>query len=252
MFEVGDFNESSLTFSRGGFQGARGPGASGGEFYIENVFEEWDAPNEWFFDAATQQLFYFANSTSAPAEAAFDAAVRSDLLRIEGNMTHPAAGITVQGVGFRDTAATFLSPHEMPSGGDWALQRSGAVFLEGTVGTVIDACTFSRLDSNAIMVSGYNRHVTVSRNEIAWTGDNAIAVWGKTSIPAGVCPECAARAPGFGYDGTKGEQPRFTRVVDNLVHELGIWEKQSSLYFQAKSCSNEVSGNIFYNGPLNT
>ena len=50
------------------------------------------------------------------------------------------------------------------------LQRSGAFFMEGTVGTLIDACTFPRLDSNAITVPGYNRNVTISRNEIAWTG----------------------------------------------------------------------------------
>lgn len=118
-----------------------------------------------------------------------------------------------------------------------------------SIGTTIDACTFSRLDSNAVTVSGFNRNVTISRNEIAWTGDNAIAVWGKTTIPPSDCAECAARAPGFGYDGTNGEQPRFTKVVGNFVHELGIYEKQSSLYFQAKSCQNTISGNIFFNGP---
>lgn len=52
MFEVGEFSSSSLTFAKGGFQGARGPGAKGGEFYIENVLEELDAPNEWYFDKA--------------------------------------------------------------------------------------------------------------------------------------------------------------------------------------------------------
>ena len=119
------------------------------------------------------------------------------------------------------------------------------ILQEGTVGTLVDACIFSRLDGNAITVSGFNRNVTISRNEIAWNGDNAIAVWGKTSIPKSDCPECAKRAPGFGYDGTAGTQPRFTRVVDNFVREIGIFEKQSSLYFQAKSCQNTVTRNIF-------
>jgi hypothetical protein len=43
------------------------------------------------------------------------------------------------------------------------------------------------------MISGYNRNTTISRNEIAWTGDNAIAAWGKTTIPAADCPECATK-----------------------------------------------------------
>ncbi len=30
----------------------------------------------------------------------------------------------------------------------------------------------------------------------------------------------------------------------NFVHELGIWEKQSAFYFQAKSCQNLIMGNV--------
>jgi hypothetical protein len=36
-----------------------------------------------------------------------------------------------------------------------------------------------------------------------------------------------------GPDGRAGEQPRFTNVSANLVHELGIYQKQSSFWFQA-------------------
>jgi hypothetical protein len=36
-------------FSRGGFQEARGSD-SGGPFYVSNIFEELDSPNEWFVD----------------------------------------------------------------------------------------------------------------------------------------------------------------------------------------------------------
>jgi hypothetical protein len=34
----------------------------------------------------------------------------------------------------------------------------------------------------------------------------------------------------------------------NFVHELGIWEKQSSFYFQAKSCQNLLMGNVWVSG----
>ena len=62
-----------------------------------------------------------------------------------------------------------------------SLQRSGAFFMEGTEHTLVDSCIFSRLDSNAVTISGYNRHAVVQRNEIRWTGDNAIAVWVRLS-----------------------------------------------------------------------
>jgi len=69
----------------------------------------------------------------------------------------------------------------MPSGGDWALQRMGALFFEGTENTLVDSCIFERLDGNGIMISGYNRNVTIQKNEFAWIGDTAIASWGYTS-----------------------------------------------------------------------
>ena len=47
-----------------------------------------------------------------------------------------------------------MKPHGVPSAGDWALDRWGAIFLQGTEGAKIDGCTFTRLDGNGIMVSG--------------------------------------------------------------------------------------------------
>jgi hypothetical protein len=41
----------------------------------------------------------------------------------------------------------------------------------------------------------------------------------------------------------------FNLVADNLCHELGIWEKQSSCYTQFKSAFNTIKNNIMYNGP---
>ena len=64
-FEVGkyDADSGSFTFSRGGYQGAHGNNR-GDEFYIENVMEEFDSPNEWFFDSNTQMLYFWYNASA--------------------------------------------------------------------------------------------------------------------------------------------------------------------------------------------
>lgn len=49
-----------------------------------------------------------------------------------------------------------------------------------------------------------------------WLGESAIASWGKTD----------------GVDATAGSQPFGTRVLRNLCHEIGLYEKQTSCYFQ--------------------
>jgi hypothetical protein len=36
----------------------------------------------------------------------------------------------------------------------------------------------------------------------------------------------------MGWDARAGNQPRGTVVQHNLVHEVGIWTKQNSFYFQ--------------------
>jgi len=37
--------------------------------------------------------------------------------------------------------------------------------------------------------------------------------------------------------------------VGNIVREVGIWQKQSSAWFQAVTAQSVVRGNVFYNGP---
>lgn len=244
MFEVGDYDASSGTFkfSKGGFQGARG-NDNGDEFFVENVMEELDAPGEWYYDTTTKMLYLFYNATSKtppPAGTSFVVPVLKTLVSVKATQKTPAKGITIRGVQFRDTAYTYMDPHGMPSGGDWGLQRSGALFFEGTMNTLIQECLFERLDGNAVMLSGYNRNATLLRNEFVWIGDTAIASWGYTT---------GSSVEGMGWDGTDGNQPRFNQIHHNFVHELGIFEKQSSFYFQAKSCQNNITGNIFFNGP---
>jgi hypothetical protein len=60
------------------------------------------------------------------------------------------------------------------------------------------------------------------------------------------------RTPG-GYtneeDGMDGLQPRYTAIERNYVREIGIIEKQSSMWFQAKACLTTLDSNIAFNQP---
>jgi hypothetical protein len=136
-----------------------------------------------------------------------------------------------------------MMPHGVPSAGDWALDRYAAVFLEGTEGAVVDGCTFDRLDGNAVMVSGYNRNATIQHSDFSYIGGNAIAAWGYTNETSG------DNHPQAGVDGTDGNHPRYTTVIGNTAREVGLYEKQSSFYIQAKTAQSIIKGNVFFNGP---
>ena len=161
------------------------------------------------------------------------------LFNATGSQKSPVQNVSFSGIGFRDSAYTYLDPHGVPSGGDWGLERMGALFFEGTEQLMVANCTFERLDGNGIMLSGYNRNATIADNEFAWTGSSAMAAWGRTDelSDGGI----------HGLDGTTGDYPRYTLVTRNLVRETGIYEKQSSAWFQAKSAQTTLSHNVIFN-----
>ena len=235
MFEVNDYDSESKTmkWEKGGFQGARGA-STGAEWWIDNVFEELDFPEEFFYDRTSKKLYFFHNGTGAPpTDMKFVATHFQTLIDVQGSMSSPVRNITLQGIKFTGAAYTYMEPHGVPSGGDWALQRMGAIFLEGTEHVTVQGCLFERLDGNAVFLSGYTRDVLIQDNEFVWIGDSAMAAWGYTDM----------------IDGTGGQQPRGTTVKNNFIHELGHYEKQSSCWFQARAALTTLEGNICFNGP---
>lgn len=115
-----------------------------------------DAASEWFFDEATSTLTLFWNATAgtpppsdagalsvpqvSPSERLLSAEgdrPRSpplpqlrELFNITGSQAAPVVGVSFRGLGFRDAAISYLQPHGLPSSGDWALARTGALFFE--------------------------------------------------------------------------------------------------------------------------
>jgi hypothetical protein len=197
---------------------------------IENVLAALDEPGEYFFDPATRLLYVYPNRTRTDPSGVQDLrlALLETILSIKD-----AANITVRDIGFRDTAATYMSDWGVPSGGDWALHRGGAVLVEHVTNLLIENCTFRRLDGNAIFLSRRTRNVTIRRNRFEWLGENAIASWGQTSA----------------FDAMEGDYPLHTLVEGNVMRELGIYQKQSSAYAHSKAALSVVRYNIMFNMP---
>jgi hypothetical protein len=208
---------STALFTKGtGNQGGEGTD-HGQEWYIENVLEELDSEREWYYDHRAG-LLYFAFNGTAPTTEEWIATRTKVLFNVSGTAAAPAKGITINGVQIRDTALTWLDPHGLPSGGDWALQRSGAITLEGTEDFTVSNSLFEKIDGNGVMLNGYNRNATVVGNEFAWVGATCVASWGYSSTCFN--GNCSYKLPWReGPDARGGEQPRGTRVLNNLFRE---------------------------------
>ena len=237
MFGVGAQEGSQLVFNRGGHQGGEGCDDAA-EYWVQGVLEELDAVNEYFYDPAAGKLYFMPNVTDqnadgSPRVALAEVPALANFFSLFGSEEAPVRNVSFSGITFTGGRPTMFDPHGQPSGGDWALERMGAVLLEGTEDVAVADCLFERIDSNAVFLSGYNRRAQVVRSEFALLGNNAVASWGRS----------------VDYDGTGGQQPRHTLVMGNIVHDIGLEQKQSSFYFQAQSCENTLAANIVYNIP---
>ena len=227
MFEVATYNSSTgnFTFGKGGNQGARGEN-HGGDFFIENVFEELDYPGEFYFDKRASKLYLNYNGTGAPpANITVVAPQLRTLVNLSGTQWAPVVNVSHAGIKYTASRYTYMDPHGVPSAGDWALDRVGAIFLQGTVGATFDGCTFERLDGNGVMVSGFNRNATISHSDFAFLGGNAIAAWGytnETKTDPGRPGIVLQNFPAAGVDGTDGEHPRHTLVTGCSAREVGL------------------------------
>jgi hypothetical protein len=97
------------------------------------------------------------------------------------------------------------------SGGDWSINRNASIVIEGAQGVNITDCTFWRLDNGGIFVGGFARGVIIADNEFAWLGESGVVSLGDTE---------GGPVPGWGVDGTAGNQPRGMKIWRNYGHEL--------------------------------
>ena len=67
------------------------------------------------------------------------------------------------------------------------------------------------------------------------SGDSAVVAYGEIDAETG--------------DGVAGEYPSGLKVVGNHMHEIGVWGKQTSCFFQGISGNNVFENNVCYNGP---
>ena len=241
-FAIESFEAASQTvaFGEGGFQGARG--GPGSDYFVENALPFLDAPGEWYLDVSASTLYFYHNAsvgTPPPATLLFEAPVLETLVRINASQAAPAAGITLSGLGFRDTAPTFMALHSVPSGGDWALERIASVFAEGTTSFTVQGCNFTRIGGNALMLSGFARDALFADNSFRWTGGSAMIAWGRTDE--------VSDAGTHGWDATSGEFPMRTVVRGNLASEIGVWMKQNSCFAQFKTALTTLTGNLCMN-----
>lgn len=237
----------------GGWQNNRQSGLHPENRMVENIFEELDAPGEWYYDASEHTLYYYLTEGEKISEVLFESPQLKHLIEFRGTETNPVKNITLEGLELTQTLRTFMEPYEQLLRSDWTVYRGAAVFFEGTEHCALRSSYLHNLGGNAIFFSKYNRHSEISGSHLTQIGASAICFVGDPS---------AVRSPSFEYgefvpyeqlDHAKGPKnnnyPAQCLVYDNLIHSIGLFEKQVTGVELSMSQAITVSHNSIYDTP---
>ncbi len=198
---------------------------------VENLFEELDAAGEWFYRKSTGQLYFYPPDGTNLSTATIELASKDELIRIIGTATNRVQYIQFKGLTFTHTYRTLFSkPYEFILQSDWAIARTGTVFMQNAENIQIENCFFDQVGGNGVFVSGYNRNHVISNNVFTDAGASCVAIVGLQSAVRcaatsfGTAPSCTDKVPGP----KTNEYPAFITVDNNLMNHFGRFEKQTA------------------------
>lgn len=221
--------------------------------YVENVFEELDAPGEWFYARAEGWLYFkpLAGAMRPPAQG-YRASAHEALIRVEGR-TADVAHVRIHHLRFQDTEPTFLKARERLLRSDWAFYRVGAVTIENASDVRIEDSEFTDLGGHAIVVSGRAQAVRLSANHIHAIGGTGVAFVGRPEAVRAPLYEYNEHMDLAGMDLRAGPQsdayPRDSAAVDNLIHDIGQIDRQAAGVQIAMAARITVDHNSIYHVP---
>lgn len=237
----------------GGWQNNRQSGLHPDNRMVENIFEELDAPGEWYYAANEHTLYYYPIEGEEVSEALFESPQLKHLIELRGTEEHPVKNIILEGLELTQTRRTFMEAYEPLLRSDWTIYRGAAVFFEGTEHCTLRNSNLHNLGGNAVFFSNYNRHSEVSGSHFTQIGASAICFVGDPK---------AVRSPSFEYgeyvpyeqlEHTKGpvgnNYPAQCLVYDNLIHSIGLFEKQITGVEISMAQAITVSHNSIYDTP---
>jgi len=237
----------------GGWQNNRKMGMHKRYRFVENVFEELDAPGEWFLDAKKRTLYFYPPPGVDVAAATIEAVRLRGLIELRGTRESPVRFISFRGLTLTHTARTFMDNKEPLLRSDWTTYRGGAVLFNGAEDCAVRDCTIDQVGGNAVFVNNYNRRIEVTGCRISDAGASAVAFVGDPN---------AARSPLFEYHQTQtlekmdkapgpksDNYPAGCRVHDNLIYRNGRVEKQTAGVNICLASEITISHNSIYDCP---
>ncbi|HEY3333276.1 MAG TPA: PDZ domain-containing protein [Capsulimonadaceae bacterium] len=227
---TGKAEDGSLQYA-GGWQNNRPAGMHRDFRFVENVFEELDAPGEWFLDKQAGFIYYYPPADVDLTTALVEFVRLKHVVELMGTPADPVRFLRFEGLSFRHASRTFMENSEPILRSDWTVYRGGAISISGAEDCAFADCDVADVGGNAVFVSNYNRRITFEGCHIHHAGANGIAFVGNPAmVRNGITWTQQNKIDEL--DRTQGplgdDYPSDCLVYDCLIHNTGMVEKQSA------------------------
>jgi parallel beta-helix repeat protein len=193
--------------------------APGSRFFLENVPEALDSPNEWYLDRKTGELSYWAQSSDFTTETVAPIMDRLIVLQGDRNNNSPVEYLNFRNLIFKDTDYTISSDRLVP--------RDAAIWLKFARYCQIANCQFDCLGGYGIIMEDSSHHNQAIGNQIQNLGQGGISLNSQNT----------------------NVQPHHNLIAANTIHHCGqIYKHVAGIYVSSGSY-NQIRHNHIYDLP---
>jgi hypothetical protein len=197
-------------------------------FFVDNVYEEMNAPQEWYLSTQSATLYYRPEDNLDMESALIEVPVLEQIIRAQGTEY-----VSLDGFRFAHTETTYMKQYESSPTASWSVYRGGAIFFEQTRNCSIKNCWFDAVGGNAVFWSDSNLAGSISGCTFTEAGDNAICFAGKLGQTSS----------------TKSEFPIDCVATNNLIHDCGVFGKQTAGIYISRGRRITADHNHIHNMP---
>nr|WP_295871136.1 PDZ domain-containing protein [uncultured Chitinophaga sp.] len=237
----------------GGYQNNRQMGMHASRRFVENIFEELDTTREWYYDQQAKTLYYKPAPGTRLSKASVVVSRLPQVIALKGSAGNPVRNVTIAGLRFAHTAPTFMDTREPLLRSDWTIYRGGTILLDGTEHCTVRDCEFDHNGGNAVFVSNYNRHATISGCHIHDAGGSGICFVGNPDAVRSPLFEYNESQPLAAIDTVRGPKtdhyPDSCIAYNNLIYRTGAIEKQTAGIQLSMAMNISVLHNTIYDVP---
>lgn len=152
----------------------RGSELNKSKVILENVFEELDAPNEFYYDCINETL-YFYSETEPKGAIEIEYAVRQTLLEINDS----TCKIRVSDLNFEKTDnSMYKGKWERYLRSDWAYNDCACVNINNSSNISFENCDFNQLGNNAVLIRNDSANISIDNCDFRNCFSNGILILG--------------------------------------------------------------------------